>query len=699
MNVDLRTALDPRSIAIIGASENPNKIGGRPLLYLSKFGYRGRVFPVNPTRKEVQGQRCFPELQALPEVPEMAVIAVAGEAAERAVADCAACGIKIVVVMSSGFSESDPVRGKQAEGRMVDAARAGGMRIIGPNTQGIANFGTGTIASFSTMFIEVEPMDGPVAILSQSGAMSVVPYGFLRRRGIGVRHAHATGNECDVTVAELSATVAADPEVKLLLLYLEGIPDPENLALTAAIAHRRDVPIIALKAGRTAAGQAAARSHTGALATEDRVVDAFFEHHGIWRVDDVEAMVEAAEVYLKGWRPQGRRLVAISNSGAVCVLAADAASKAGMPLGALGPQTRAQLASILPSFATTTNPIDLTAALLTNSRLFGDILPVIARDPAADAFLIGVPVAGTGYDVDAFARDAANFAHETGKPLVVAASQPSVASQFASQGLVTFATESQAIRALDQFLSHYELMVRTKAAGARSRSRPDKANLGGRNQRTLNEAESLALVAEAGVAVVPHQLCRCLDECVTAWQAFGGPVALKGCSRDLPHKSELGLVRLGLNAEATISAAWEEISIIMREQQAQFDGVIVAAMVRGVCEMMIGAHRDPVFGPVVAVGAGGKYVEVLRDLRFLIPPFTSDEVDRALRTLRIAPLLDGVRGDPPLDLPAFCQAAIGIGVLMLDPAHRVASIDLNPVFLGAAGEGYRVADALVVQQA
>ena len=663
MTGNLRAALDPRSIAIIGASENSNKIGGRPLVYLSRFGFRGRVFPINPTRKEVQGHTCYPSLDALPEKPEMAIVAVPGQSAENAIAECAALGVKVAVLMSSGFSESDPVAGKEAERRMVKAAHAGGMRIVGPNSQGLANFGTGAVASFSTMFLEIEPQDGPVAILSQSGAMSVVPYGLLRGRGIGVRHTHATGNDCDVTVAELTAAVAADPEVKLLLLYLEGMPDPHHLAEAAAIARQRDLPVIALKSGRTVAGQEAARSHTGALANEDRVVEAFFEHHGIWRAKDVDGLVEAAELYLKGWRPRGRRLVSISNSGAVCVLSADAASLAGMPMAKLAPQTRADLGHVLPSFATTTNPIDITAALLTNSRLFGDILPIIAKDPAADAFFIGIPVAGTGYDVEAFARDAETFATDTGKPLVIASPQPSIAMQFAARGLITFATEAQAIRALDQFLSHHALMKRAQAAGARSSHRRQPAG-DLTPGAILNEAESLAVVKSAGVEVVPFQLCQSADECLAAWQTIGGPVAIKGCSHETPHKSELGLVRLGVNDGKAIAEAWYEISAIMRDKGISFEGVIVAAMTKGRREMMIGAHRDPDFGAVVVVGDGGKYVEALGDVRVLLPPFSVADVERALRSLHIAPLLDGARGDPPLDLAAFCDAAVKVGDLM-----------------------------------
>src|SRR6195256_5589892 len=226
---------------------------------------------------------------------------------------------------------------------------------------------------------------------------------------------------------------------------------------------RSPLPSVALKSGRSEAGRQAAQSHTGALANEDRVVDAFFEHHGIWRAPDMRGLVEATGLYLKGWKPGGRRLVAISNSGAVCVLTADAAPPVGMPIATLAPENAKKLKGILPSFATTTNPIDLTAALLSNGRLFGDILPVIAEDPAADAFLIGVPVAGPGYDVEAFARDSAAFGKQTGKPLVIAATQRGVADQFASEGLSVFPTVTEAVTALHQFLAHRELMARTLA--------------------------------------------------------------------------------------------------------------------------------------------------------------------------------------------------------------------------------------------
>src|SRR4051812_1870779 len=539
----LRAALDPKSVAIIGASENPNKVGGRPVHYLDKFGFRGKIFPINPSRPEVQGHKCYPGLADLPEAPEMVIVAVAGDNAIGAVEDCAVCGVKVAVVMASGFGEVDAVAGKAKEQRMVAAAHKAGMRIVGPNSQGLANFGTGAIASFSTMFMDFDRAEGHVAMLSQSGALSTVPVGFLNPRGIGVRHSHATGNDADITVGELAVAVAEDPEVKLMLLYLESIPEKKYLEELAAVALDRDLPIIALKSGRSEAGRQAAQSHTGALANEDRVVDAFFEHHGIWRAPDMRGLVEATELYLKGWKPKGRRLVAISNSGAVCVMTADAATNVGMPMAKLADDTDRKLKGILPSFATTTNPIDLTAALLSNSRLFGDILPVIAEDPAADAFVIGVPVAGPGYDVPAFARDSAAFAAQTGKPLVVAATQPSVAREFQAQGVAVFPTEVEAVTALNQFVAHRELMARSLARG---RAATSDAPIAAGSPVMLNEADSLDVLAARGIPVVPYRLCRSRTDAVAAFEAIGGPVVVKGCSADIAHKSELGLVKIGV---------------------------------------------------------------------------------------------------------------------------------------------------------
>ncbi len=693
MTTNLSAALNPRSVAIVGASESPDKIGGRCLGYMKRFGFTGAIYPINPGRETTQDVKTYPSLAALPAPADLAVICVPGEQAMAAVDACAGQGTKVAIIITAGFSESDEA-GRVMEQAMVARARETGMRLIGPNTQGLANFGNGAIANFSTMFIETEPADGPVAIVSQSGGMASVPFGLLRGKGIGVRHCHSIGNQCDVTVSELAVEVARDPGVRLLMLYLEGVPDPENLVTLSQVARERDLPVLVLKSGRTAAGQIASRSHTGSLAAEDRVVDAFLRHHGLFRVDDVGGMVGAAELYLKGWRPGGRRLVVVSNSGTACVLSADAATRNDLRIETLQPETRAELGKILPSFATTTNPVDITAALLSNSRLFGDILPVIARDPGADCFLISVPVAGRGYDVQAFADDAAAFGRTVGKPLVIVSPQPGVTARFREQGLPVFVQESDGIAALNQLISHHELMARAAAAppaqpGARL---PDAEGM------TLNEADSLALLARYGVPVVPHRFCASEDEAVAAWAQLGGTVAVKGCSRAVTHKSELGLVRLRLATEAGVREAYQDVQAQAQAHGVLLDGVIVAAMVPGVQrEFIVGAHRDPTFGPVIVLGDGGKYVEALPDSCVLLPGTPRAEMLRALRGLRIGPILDGVRGEDPIDLDALCDLAEAVARCITDPAAAVHSLDINPVMALAGGRGCLAVDGVVVR--
>lgn len=687
----LTSALNPRSVAIIGASDNIHKIGGRPIYYMQRHGYQGAIYPINPSRTEIQGHKSYASLAALPEVPDLALVVVGGDKTVTAVEDCAARGVKSAVIIASGFGETGP-EGMEQQHHMVARARAAGMRLYGPNTQGLANFGTGAIAGFSTMFIEVPPKDGPIAIVSQSGGMSAMAYGLMRGRGLGVRHVHATGNEADVTVGELALAVAHDPDVKLLLLYLESIANPEMLAAAAAYARARDLPIIAIKAGRSAQGQKAASSHTGSLANEDRTVDAFFRHHGIMRVRDPHEQARAAQAYLKGWRPEGRRLVIISNSGASCVMGADAADDEGLPLAELAQSTQAAVAAQLPGFATASNPIDVTAALLSDSGLFGKVLPAVAQDPAADLFFINIPVAGAGYDVQTFARDAATFEKATGKPVAVAAWQESVAEPFRAQGIATFPNEGEALGVLAQVADHTALMRHTRTAWL---ALPNVALPAGA-QGFLNEADSLALLARHGVPTVPMYLCRSAQEVRNAFDAIGGTRAVvKACSAEVPHKSEHGLVALGVTTAEQAGALYERFDAKMTEMGVARDGVIVAAMHKGQHEFMVGARIDPVFGPVVVVGDGGKYVEALQDVAVLLPPFSQDEVVQALRTLRMAPLLDGVRGDPPLDVLALAAIAVAVGQVIAGARGAIASVDLNPVMVGAAGEGAMVVDALV----
>ncbi|HYF20712.1 MAG TPA: acetate--CoA ligase family protein [Ramlibacter sp.] len=706
----VRAAFEPASVAVIGASDQPEKIGGRPIKYMLQHGFAGRILPVNPQRREVQGLPCWPDVDALPQVPELAVVAVPGEGAVQAVEACARRGVKLAVVISSGFAETGAA-GRAAQERMLAAARAHGMRLVGPNTQGTVNFATATIASFATLIGEVPPATGPVAIVSQSGAMSVVPYAFLREEGIGVRHAHATGNECDLTVADFAWAVAGDPEVRLILLYFESLPDPAALARAAHRARERGVPVLALKAGVSARGQAAASSHTGAVATEDKVLDAFLRQHGILRVPDLRSLVRSARLWLTGRVPAGPRLAAISNSGACCVMAADAAERHGLRMEPFEPPLQRALGEVLPAFASGANPVDLTAALLGNSGLFGQVLPLIARAEAADSYFISLPMSGKGYDVPRFAQDARAFAEQTQRPVVVASPLGTTRAAFEAAGVPCYAHDEDAVAALGELArgaavqreaGRLNTARRPRAGGdpdsARRASSAEAqaldARLRGHDGGFLSESDSLQLVAGLGIRTVPHRLCATAAELRAALAQVPGPWALKICSAQIPHKTELGLVRLGIADATHAAAAFDDLLAHCRSLGKSADGVIVARMLKGPREVVLGARWDERFGAVVMAGDGGKYVEAMPDVATVVRPFDAHHLRDRLLELRMAPLWKGVRGEPPLPLDALAAAGEALGAWVQAQAGRVASVDLNPLVPTAEGEWVAL-DALV----
>ncbi len=691
MTSDLAVFHTPASVAVVGASDDPEKIGGRPLRYLREFGYAGTVIAVNPRRASVQGLVTVPGLADSPVVPDVALIAVPGQAAVDAVATAAAMGVRGAVVMSSGFGETGTAEGLRMQEELLGHARRAGMRVVGPNSQGLASFHSGAVLGFSTLFTEEPPADGPVGIVSQSGALASVPYGILRRRGIGVRYAHGTGNDLDVTAAELAAEVVADDALRLLLLYLEHVGDPESLVELGERSRRSGVPVVALVGGRSLSGSRAAASHTGALATERRVLDAFLERVGIWQVHSVRELVAASELYLQGWEPRGDGLAVVSNSGAVCVLAADAAEDAGLPLAVLAPDTVDALDAALPTFASTANPVDVTAALLTDSGLFGKVLPILGADPGVDACLLGIPVAGRGYDVGQFARDAAAFA-ASGTPLVLAVPQPNVAAPFVAAGLPVFGEEASAVEALAQYLAHRARMVRADtlprpAVGARPAVDPG----------SLNESDSLAALAELGVPVVQHELVTTVGDVPAAYERLGAAeVVVKGCTSAASHKSELGLVRLRISSAAEARTAAEQVETAAAEHGVVLDGFLLAPMVPGLHEGLVGAALDPVFGPVMLLGAGGVHVEATPDTQVLLAPCTLSEVHEAMARLRMAPLLSGVRGAMASDVDAWAKAVVRASEALADPACPLAGFDANPLML--LEDGVVAVDAVVLRR-
>lgn len=680
--------LNPKSVAVIGASQNPDKVGGRPIAFMQRFGFRGDIFPVNPGRQTVQGFRCYPDIQEIGLAPDIAIVAVDGRNAVEQIARCAMAGVKVAVVMSAGFGELG-AEGRERERQMLASAREGGVRIIGPNAQGSANFANGAILNFSTVFTDIEPKDGPIAIIGQSGAASVMPFALLREAGYGVRYVIATGNDIDLTACAMAEAVAADEDVRIILLYLESLHDPERLAKAAAIARQRGAYLLVLKGGESRRGAAAAASHTGALVGDDAAVDAFLAKNGIYRARDIADLVRATALYLDNRPPGLGRTVALSYSGAVAVMTADLAERAGLELPDLNEATMAALTKVLPDIATPNNPLDMTAGILGNPEIFPSALNVMGDDPKADAVIVTIPVAGRGYDIDGFARASADFARSRNKPVIVSAAQSSVRRTFEANGVPTFFTEADAVLALRQYTLHHRLLLTPEPQAL-----PERINL--TFSGPLDEHDSLSLLAEYGLPVVRHIVCRTPDEAAAAFRALRAKsVVVKGCAANIPHKSDLQLVHLPIESESEAAEAAQKCLTILRRVGCVDAKIIVAVMIKGGHEFALGVSIDPKLGPIVMIGDGGTLIELRKDVSSLMAPFTMEAAVTACMRLRLSPLFEGYRNASPLNVRDLAKAAVALGDFAATSRGSLKSVDINPIILLPDGQGAFAADAVV----
>lgn len=474
------TALDsllaPASVAVVGASDNPHKVGGRPLQYLAQQGFRGRVYPVHPRAGRIQGLQAYASLDALPEVPEAVILCVGSEAVEAQLSLCARLGVRAVVLFASGYAEVGP-QGRAQQQRLVDICRAAGMRLLGPNSIGVATFDTGAVLSFASIYAECVPSDGPVAIVSQSGAFGVSVYALLREAGVGVRCVAATGNEADLDTADFVAALAQRPGVRLILLYLEHVADARRMRSALLTARQQGVRVVAVRAGRSADGCRSAALHTGSSGAGREALDALFADSGCRTVADMGEMLRCVPGYLMPTgQPSGGsqpRLVVVSNSGASCVIAADVASRVGIPLAELCAASQGRLTELLPDFSLNRNPIDLTAMLLAKPSLLGDVVQCAMADPAADCVLLGLlAIGGPSYDVERFACDCSAAAQASGKPLWVYSPHARVREAFGAQGTPVFAGEAEALREIAAHAAHAGLLH----ALASSDTQPQPAN-------------------------------------------------------------------------------------------------------------------------------------------------------------------------------------------------------------------------------
>ncbi|WP_256839864.1 acetate--CoA ligase family protein [Ornithinimicrobium faecis] len=697
----LEDLLQARSIAIVGASENPLKPTGRTLRYLRMHGFAGTVYPVNPTRDTVQGLPCWPSVAALPAAPDLAVIALPAASVIEAVRACGQRGVPVAIVYSSGFDEVGGA-GEDLQAELAQVAREHGIRVLGPNTNGVIG-ATGRVTATFMSGIDDETLalrDDGIAFVTQSGAMG----GFIVRQaqlaGLGIGTFVATGNEMDLSLPELIDLLVEAPTTRTVLAYVEGIRDPDRFRAALARARDRGVPVVVMKVGRSEVGAAAAATHTGAVAGSDGVFDGLLRQHGAARAHDIDHLLDLGRIFALGRPPRGRRLSVVTLSGGAGVLVSDAAADLGIEVPRWDDEWAAQLQAVLPEFAAVRNPIDTTGALVTDPTLLTGALEVMGRHPETDVILV---VAGNMQQQEAEVCDIIAQAAAATDTLVVTVwigGSGTVPGLLADRGLPAFSEPVRAVRAIAALMDAAGLPVAT-AAGDDEQVAPPPADADGVEDASgvvIDEVAVKQVLARHGVPTVPEEAVSTAAQAVDAAERVGYPVVLKLLSSEVAHKSELGAVRVGLADAGSVRTAADEIVALATARGVADIRLVVQQMVSAETELILGMRRDPTFGPVIVLGIGGTLTEVVQDVQVRVPPLVAADVEQMCADLRFSELLDGPRGRAPVDRAALTTAVLAFAQAVTEEGVDWESAEVNPLLIDGQGRPVAV-DALAIRRA
>lgn len=685
----------PRSVAVVGASDTVSKIGGIPVDFMKRFGYAGRVLPVNPKQTTVQGLPAFPSLQAIGEPVDLAIFAIPASLSRAALEDAVAAGVKGVVMFTSGFAETgDDGAGQQAE--LTAIARRGGVRLLGPNCLGFMNVGEQLYATFSPAPASGQVRHGPIGLVSQSGAFGAYAYALARERGIGLSHWITTGNEADIDFADCVEWLAHDPQTRVIMGYMEGCRNGPRLRQALAAAQAARKPVVIVKVGRTEAGAKAAASHTAALAGNDAVYDAVFREYGVHRAKDITEFFGVAAAAAIGGLPRDASLGLFTVSGGVGVLMADEASQAGLDLRPMPDTAQATIREWVP-FAAPTNPVDITGQV-TNDATLIERTARLMLDQGGYASWIGfLAAAGTAERFWPVLESLVTNLRRDYPDKLLALSTlltPARRQALEALGCMVFSEPTEAVRtvsALARLAQRLDAPVVPADEPAPPLSLP---------ARVLNEPESLAALAQAGLRVVPHALVHSADEAVAAAGHLGSAVVLKIVSADILHKSDAGGVVLNLQGAEAVRDGYARLMAAVRQNapEARLDGVLVAPMVdRHGTECLLGIQRDPVFGPMVMFGLGGVFVETLHDVVLRPAPVGLAQAHEMIRATKAHALLAGARGREPADLDLLAQQIVALSRFAVACGDTLESVDINPFMaLPASRGGGCAVDAVVI---
>ncbi|SFM18600.1 acetate--CoA ligase family protein [Variovorax sp. OV329] len=695
----LDAVFQPRSIAIFGASDDATKIGGRPLQFLQKYGYAGAIYPINRKGGVVQTLPAYASVAEVPEAPDLAVVAVPPEGVLDVVRDCARRGVRAAVILSSGFSEMGEA-GSRLQSQISQVARDSGMRVVGPNCLGAIGIAEKSIATFSVALESAMPAAGNVGIVSQSGNLGSFTMRLAAERGVGISRLLTTGNECDVDIADGIASLAGDVSTSVILCCMETCRDGERFVKALDLAREAGKAVVVLKVGVSEAGSEAAASHTGALAGSDAVFDAVLRRAGALRVPSIEQLLEVGHAIAVVGRqrlPHGGRTALITASGGFGVLLADAASAQGLELPKLSQETRERILSVLP-YASPANPVDMTAQVSSKPELLAQVLNAVAEDPVCDALILQSAAAfhvPRLRDTYIAALRQVREKHPDRLILLCCRGPREVLAQLNAMGLPTVEGIDAACATVAALVKLGKNQSRAETAAVSLQDLPPLADAA-----FEDEANAKAALGQAGLPMLREQVVQSLPQALDFAGGIGFPVVLKIVSPDIAHKTEVGGVVVGVQSESQLRTEYGALleRVAVKAPRARITGVLVAQMARGGTELILGTKKDPVFGPVVMVGLGGIFAEVLRDVALETAPVDEAQALAMLRSLKAFALLDGARGRPKADVQAAAQAIVKLSRFAARHADRVTEIDINPLLVQDQGQGAWALDALLVRE-
>lgn len=691
----LDSLLNPQSITVIGATNNPGRIGGMPLDMMSHFGFKGQVYPVNPKYPDMFGYTCYPDIEAVPVIPDLAVLAIAATDVTPMLKRCHAKGIPAAIVYAAGFAEAGP-EGMALQQTLEDFVRESGMIVAGPNCMGFANLNSHAYTAFASIFKMVPPQagQGTTAVLTQSGNVCSALFGMGRERGIQFSHFINTGNEACVEYAQYLNYMANDPNTESVLGYIEQLRDGPAFIEAAGQFARQKKPLILYKAGETEKGSEAVQSHTSALAGNMAIYRSAFEQLNVIASNDFAQMVNLAYLAKFKHRQGGKRIAIVTMSGAMGAILADKCVLAGLEVPTLGEAEQIALRAGIPDYGMVSNPVDVTGNIVNTPEFARSALMTLATSPNIDVLVVTAP----GYLLDRMSDYLIEVATTTSRLIVaIDTGKASCREKLTQSDVAVFDDAGRAIQALGPYC-HW---LTRREESLRWFDLYDKANKLANTKRNipqkLNEHDTRNLFAEFGMPSFDERVAKDPDQAGQMANQLGYPVAVKILSADIPHKTELNAIKLGLLTEQAVAEASRDILNRVREAkpEAQIDGVLIQPMKKGVAEIIVGITTDPVFGPVMTVGLGGVLTEIYRDVSHRVLPLDEKIAQNMLEELKAYPLLDGYRGRELADKKAITQTMDALSVAF-SSIDKIQELEINPLLVHAKGQGASPIDALMI---